>query len=152
MTKKRQLIYDAYEEIGLASYAYEISPEELHSAVRKLDQMMGTWSNKNLKLGFAYGDSADDDAGVPEAAHDAIVVNLAVRLAPAHGKAVSPETKQAAGVAMNALYNLSVKPQPQRLDHHAIPRGSGRRQIDRDPFLDPVGDFTENDTTSIERG
>lgn len=152
MTLKRQLIYDAYEEIGLASYAYDLSPEEIQSAVRKLDQMISTWSNNNLKLGFVFGDTADIDAGTPEAADDAIAMNLAIRLAPSHGKSVSPDTKAAAAMALTSLYNMSTRPQPQRLDHRAVPKGQGERNFERDPFLAPVAEFVENDVTTIVRG
>jgi hypothetical protein len=38
--KKRQFISAAFEEIGLASYVFDLQPEQLESALRRLDAMI----------------------------------------------------------------------------------------------------------------
>ena len=36
---KRQFVTQAFEEIGLASYVFDLTPEQLQSALRRLDAM-----------------------------------------------------------------------------------------------------------------
>ena len=49
---KRQFINAALEEIGLASYVFDIQPEELESALRRLDAMMADWNAKGIRIGY----------------------------------------------------------------------------------------------------
>ena len=41
---KRQFVAQAFEEIGLASYVFDLTPEQLQSALRRLDTMMAAWN------------------------------------------------------------------------------------------------------------
>ena len=50
--KKRQFISAAFEEIGLASYVFDLQPEQLQSALRRLDAMMADWNAKGIRLGY----------------------------------------------------------------------------------------------------
>ena len=73
---KRQFVLQAFEEIGLASYVYDLTPEQLNSALFKLDAMMGTWNGKGIRIGYPTpGDpeSSDLDAqtNVPDSANEA---------------------------------------------------------------------------------
>ena len=47
---KRQYIEQAFEEVGLAAYVFDLTPEQLQSALRKLDAMMAEWNAKGLRL------------------------------------------------------------------------------------------------------
>jgi hypothetical protein len=49
---KRQFISAAFEEIGLASYVFDLQPEQLQSALRRLDAMMADWNAKGIRLGY----------------------------------------------------------------------------------------------------
>jgi hypothetical protein len=49
---KRQFISAAFEEIGLASYVFDLQPEQLQSAMRRLDAMMADWNGKGIRLGY----------------------------------------------------------------------------------------------------
>mgnify|MGYP000518919073 CR=1 FL=1 len=42
---KRQFVIAAFEEIGLASYTFDITDDELSSACRRLDAMMAEWNH-----------------------------------------------------------------------------------------------------------
>ena len=50
---KREYIEQAFEEIGLASYVFDLTPEQLQSALRKLDAMLAEWNAKGLRLGLS---------------------------------------------------------------------------------------------------
>ncbi len=75
---KSQFVNDAFDEIGLAGYAFDLPPEQLQSAVRKLDRMMATWYNLNINIGYPMTSSPenadlDTETNVPDSANDAIV-------------------------------------------------------------------------------
>ena len=98
---KRQFVVQAFEEIGLASYVFDLSPEQMDSALRRLDSMMAAWNAKGIRLGYPIpgnpqDSSLEEKTGVPDSANEAVYMGLAVRLAPGFGKVVSPDTKSAA--------------------------------------------------------
>mgnify|MGYP003525752305 CR=1 FL=1 len=52
---KRQFVTQAFEEIGLAAYVFDLTPEQLQSALRRLDSMMASWNAKGIRLGYQIG-------------------------------------------------------------------------------------------------
>lgn len=138
---KRDFVKQAFEEIGYASYVFDLEPEQLQSAMRKLDTMMATWNSKGIKLyyplpsGPATGD-LDDETGVPDAANEAIYTNLALRLAPTVGKQVSQDTRVAAKMAYNELLRRASTP-PEMKFPRTLPAGAGNKpwRDQDDPFL-----------------
>lgn len=143
MTTKRQLIEAAHAELGLSDYVFDLPAEQLQLALLRLDSMMADWNSMGLRLGYAIpgnveGGDLDTEAGVPDRAWEAIITNLAIRLAPSFGKQVSPETK---GVAERGLSMLLGKNTPSEMSLGRIPAGAGNKpwRWNLDPFLDPSG-------------
>lgn len=129
---KREFITQAFEEIGLASYVFDLTPEQLQSALRRLDAMIAGWNANGVRIGYPLpgSPSASDinvDSGVPDFANEAIYLGLALRLAPAYGKTVSPETKQLADMAYNSMANQIAMPTPERQMPQTMPRGQGTK-------------------------
>ena len=84
---RRQFVEQAFEEIGYASYVYDLEPEQLESAGRRLDAMVASWNGKGIRLGYPLPSSPelaslDTETEVPDYANEAIYTNLAVKLAP----------------------------------------------------------------------
>ena len=50
---KRQFVEAAFEEVGLAAYAFDIQPQQLESALRRLDAMMAAKQAYNTLLSRA---------------------------------------------------------------------------------------------------
>lgn len=128
---KREIITQAFGEIGLASYVFDLSAEQLQSALRTLDSMMASWNARGLRLGYpipstAGGSDLDHDSGVPDRANEAIVTALAIRLASSVGKAVSPELKQTAKAAYDALL-LRIAMPPEQQFPSGMPAGAGNK-------------------------
>lgn len=128
---KRQFVVQAFEEIGYANYVFDLEPEQLQAACRRLDSMMATWNGKGLRLGYPMPTNPQDtdldtQTGVPDAANEAIYTNLALRIAGTVGKTVSPETK---AVARDAYRQLLLKiAQPMEKQFPAtLPRGAGNK-------------------------
>jgi len=134
---KRQLVEAAMAEIGLASYAFDLMPEQRELALRRLDSMMAEWNIRGLRLGYPVPDNPADsdidvDSNIPDAAWEAVITNLALRMAPSYGKQVNTETKVTARHALNTILARASMPSEMKLP--AMPSGAGNKTID-DPFL-----------------
>lgn len=142
---KRQFVVQAFEEIGYASYVYDLESEQLESAMRRLDAMMATWNGKGISIGYPLPSSPelsdlDEETEVPDAANEAIYLNLAIRIAPTVGKTVSIETKTSAKAAYTQLLSHVVKPHEQQLPN-TMPSGAGNKKYRYDqPFINPPSD------------
>jgi hypothetical protein len=141
---KRQLVEAAMAEIGLASYAFDLLPEQRELALRRLDSMMAEWNTRGLRLGYPVPDNPadsdiDQDSNLPDAAWEAVITNLALKMAPSYGKQVNPETKITARHSLNTILARASMPAEMKLP--AMPAGAGNKMID-DPFLpEPTDDL-----------
>lgn len=130
---KRQIIEQAYEELGLASSSFDLQPEQLESARRKLDTLVAGWASKNIQIGYPLASEAnssdlDQQTNVPDYAVEALYLNLAIKIAPSHGKAVFPETKLQADTAYRNVLRISVRNPPEMKFSCSLPSGSGTKQ------------------------
>ena len=127
---KRQLITQAFEEIGLAAFAFDLTPAQMQSALRRLDSMMASWAAKGLALGYPTHANPDDsdldeDSLLSESAYEAVYLNLGPRIAPAFGKAVAIEVKTNAKQALDTLYATNASMTGMSLG--VMPLGAGSR-------------------------
>lgn len=146
---KRQLITQAFEEIGLAAYVFDLTPEQLQSALRRMDAMVAGWNSNGVRIGYPLPSSPDAsnidaDSGIPDYANEAVFLGLAVRLAPSYGKQISQETKAWADNAYSNMANQVAVPTPERQMPNTLPRGQGSKpwRTVNQPFMrspeDPV--------------
>ena len=143
---KRQFVAAAFEEIGLASYTFDLQPQQFESALRRLDAMMASWNALGIRLGYPLPSSPqfsdiDAQSEVPDSANEAIITNLAVKIAPGYGKQVMPDTKATAKEAYNTLLSRAAAPLEQQLPG-TMPSGAGNKpwRVYDDPFLRPPVD------------
>lgn len=144
---KRQFVEGAFEEIGMANYVFDLQPEQLQSALRRLDAMMMEWNAQGIRLGYPIASSPQDadldtETGTPDSAWEAVITNLAVRIAPGYGKTVSPDTKMVAKNAFNTLMQRATFPLEKQLPA-TMPIGQGNKPWRWDnpyaqPPVDPV--------------
>lgn len=128
---KREIVEFAFEEIGLAAYVYDLTPDQLASAMKRLDMMLATWNADGIRIGYPLPSSPnnsdlDDSSGTTDMATEAMVLNLAVRLAPGFGKTVSPDTKMGAKNSYDALIALSAMPNEMQFPS-TLPSGAGNK-------------------------
>lgn len=128
---KRQFVEQAYTELGVASYAFDLTPEDFESAMRRLDSMMAEWNAKGIRLGYPIPGSPqdsdlDEPSQVPDSANEAIITNLAIRIAPQIGKTVSNETKVTAKGAYNTVLARACFP-PEMQFPGTMPAGAGNK-------------------------
>jgi hypothetical protein len=140
---KRQFIEAAFAEIGLASYAFDLQPEQLEAARQRLDAMMADWNGKGIRLGYPIpvspqDGSIDEQTNVPDSAYEAIICSLAIRLAPSYGKQVMNETKATAKQGYDTLMQRATFPLEQQFPN-TMPSGAGNKpwRVYDNPFLRP---------------
>jgi hypothetical protein len=135
---KQQFVEGALGEIGMAAYIFDLTAEQLEDGMHRLDVMMATWSGRGIRLGYPLPASPGDsqlsqDTGVPDSAYEAIIANLAVRLAPGYGKQVAPETKAVAKGAYDVLLAKATMPHERKLPS-TMPAGAGNQNWNA-PFV-----------------
>ena len=128
---KRQFVEGAFEEIGMANYVFDLQPEQLQGALRRLDAMMMEWNAQGIRLGYPIASSPQDsdldtETGAPDSAWEAVITNLAIRIAPGYGKTVSSDTKMIAKNAFNTLLQKAAFPLEKQLPE-TMPIGQGNK-------------------------
>lgn len=143
---KRQLVVQAFEEIGLAAYVFDLTPDQLASALRRLDAMVAGWAANGIRIAYPLPSSPQNsdinaDTGTPDWCNEALYLGLALRLAPAFGKAISPETRMLAAKAYSNLLNQASVLTHQRQAPQNLPRGQGTKpwRNFNDPFTHVSG-------------
>lgn len=143
---KRQFILAAFEEIGLASYTFDLQPEQLESARRRLDAMIADWNGKGIRLGYPIPSSPeqgsiDEETFVPDSAYEAIICSLGIRLAPSYGKQVMPMTMATAKQGYDTLLQRATFPLEQQMPS-TMPSGAGNKpwRVYDNPFVRPPVD------------
>lgn len=141
MWTKRDIVNQAMEELGLASYVFDLQPEQLESVKRRLDLMMGTWNAEGIRLGYPVASPGasdlDEDSNIPDVAVESVYLNLSVLIGPMFGKVVSETTKSRAKMTKDIITSRSIVPPTQKLPG-TMPSGGGNRYTR--PFITPPSD------------
>jgi hypothetical protein len=136
---KRDLIEAAFESWGSAGYEFERSPEEVNSALRKLNAMMWQWPWDRLDyVQPTYGAGKPEEySGIPPWAAQAVSDNLCLLIAPANAATLSREQGVAASRSLTYVQGR-VSVIPPALFRPHTPRGSGAIRYQRSPFINEV--------------
>lgn len=129
---KQQIIEEAFGELALAGYVFNLAPEDLLSAMRRLNLMMATWQAKGIELGYAFPASADagdfdDPSGLPDRAIETVILHLAITLAAGRGKQLTGSTLANAKLGFDALMSVAAMPTTTMSFPDTMPRGSGNK-------------------------
>jgi len=107
---------------------------------------VSSWYLKNIRIGYPLpispqNSNIDQEVDTPMQANEALVLNLAVRLAPAYGKSLSPDTKSNAKLTYDQLLIQAAAPIELQYDRN-LPLGAGYKRTERVfvnmPNLDPI--------------
>ena len=136
---KKQFVEAALEELGITNYVFDVSSRSTQSALRRLDAMMQEWNARSIRIGYFTPVTPEEseisaESGVPDAANEAIILNLAIRIAPSYGKTVSFETKSSARRAFTALQAFAATV-PERYVAPGMPTGAGHKGRDYCTFF-----------------
>ena len=142
---KRDLVAQAFEAIGLAAYVFDLTPDQMQSAVRKMDAMVASWNVNGIRIAYPLPSSPDmsdldDPVPCPDYAIEPLYLGLGIRIAPTVGKVVSPETKMMFDAAYKIMEGVFAVPAIERQLPGTMPRGAGTkpwRNYDN-PFIRPA--------------
>ncbi len=141
---KKQIIEQAFAEIGIASYTFDTTADERENSLRILDTMMAQWTTRGIVFDPIYpatvnpgeGD-IDDETNAPNDAVSAMYTNLALRVAPGFGKTPSNKTVKDAASGYSLLAQAIPIPTIQMVGMIA---GAGRKT--------PIYPFIRRDTVT----
>lgn len=143
---KREFVEQAFTEIGLAGYIFDLTPEDLQAALRQLDSMLAKWNGRGIRIGWPMPSSPansdlDQQTDVPDSANEAIYCGLAVRLAPTFGKTVAPQTQFFAKEGYDLLLSIAAQPMEKQFPS-TLPAGAGNKpwRNNDSPFIRPPVD------------
>lgn len=140
---KRDLVTEAYAELALHGYIYDLDAEELAFAQRRLDTFMATQTARGVHVGYAMqadpsADGLDTDSGLQLWAVEPVYLKLAQRIAAGKGKALPVSSIKAANEAWAALLSKLAREQVGRQQFATgTPRGAGSKpwRKTHDPFI-----------------
>lgn len=148
---KKQLILQAFEELGLSANVYDITPSQLESANNKLNAMLAMWALNGVRVGWnspntQYLDDVNNDSNAPDYANEAIYTNLAMRLASSFGKPVPAELRTLAISSYGHLINALTR-EPMQVQYCSLlPRGAGYKTTTATFYPTPI------DNLSVDKG
>ena len=96
MATMREVVQDAFEEIGVKTAEVPLTDDELQSGIRRCNDMLTEWADIGITPGYNEVFNGDDVIQVDRNAVGAIKYNLATRLAPSYQKIIG------IGLATNA--------------------------------------------------
>ncbi len=128
---KQELIDEAFGELALQGFTFNLDADVMQSALRRLDSLMATWNGKGIRIGYALPSSPssselDSDSGLPDWATEGVFLALAVRLSATMGKSLSPSTMSSAKAAYDVITARCAFPMQQQLPSN-LPLGSGNK-------------------------
>ena len=104
--------------------------------------------SKSLVPPVVGPESFDDDSNIPDAAWEAVITNLALRLAPSYGKQVNIETKVAARHSLNTILSRAALPAEMKLP--SMPTGAGNKSIDSPFTQEPTSDLIAGPDSTLD--
>ena len=121
MTTAETIIGDAFSEVTNSGDEAPIKADDMQFAIRTLNRMVLSW---NFPIGWTVIVNPADLITVTAIAEEALVKNLAAKLAPAYDSIVTTELKGAARGSLASLRRAVITIQPSRLPSR-LPTGTG---------------------------
>lgn len=142
---RRNYITKAFSKLGMASYVYDLTTDQLNDAAKDLDAMIAGFNANGIRIGWPMSSDPDNidldvDTNSPDYAHEAIYLGLAIRISSDYGKQLSPLNAQLADSAYSNLLNQTLFKTPEMQFPNTMPKGAGSkpwRYQNGNPFVRP---------------
>ena len=125
---KVDIILDAYSQLRISGITRSPTPEDLETALQRLEDMAAEFATTSDDGGYMFEDSPDPNSpcGIPRGYKQAYATNLAVRLIPDFNKAVPPRLEMQAGSSLsNMIARLAAERMREVSYPSRMPIGSG---------------------------
>lgn len=126
MTTNAAIITDALREINVISEVGSASDEQGSQGLTKLNRMMDLWNEQSIEIGWFKQSSTTDTCPIPEWMEQAVVLGLAVRLAPQYGRSVSVELAHDFDNALSTVKRKLIAEGMDNADMSHMAYGTGR--------------------------
>ena len=113
----RRLLSDAYLELGIIRENEELSPEQLSTGIRKLNQMLADWEADGIELGYYPQTVATANVPITAGAERAVTFNVAIEIAGSFGAPIPPSTAKVAAESYRRLERDTIGLVEMSLDH-----------------------------------
>lgn len=128
MITKNDIALAAFNELRISGLTTTPSPEEITSAITRLDNMVLGWQSKGLCLSYVRSEGfgsidPNQGSGLNDVNAYAVILNLAKTLAPSYGKSLHLNTIAEARSSYLGLFSPNIE---QRETDPYQPTGSGR--------------------------
>lgn len=120
----RKLIEGAYRAVGLNAALFDLTADDLQNALDDMSPMLAAWSKRGVRISYADG-GVEADSGIPDYAHEAVMLNLGVKLGGQLGKQIGPQVLGDARRALNDLIAATAQVPQVRRDTDYVPSGAG---------------------------
>ena len=125
MTKAREIIVDALEDLVVQADEAPIEASEAQAAIRFLNDRMFAWDAMGISLGYTEVSNLGDEITVPAGAIMGIKAQLAIDLAAKYSVDVKPDVYERARQGMNAIMNVAGLDSISMEYPYTLPMGSG---------------------------
>ena len=120
-----QIIEDALREINVISEVDSASDEQGSQALRRLNQMMASWKEQSLDIGYFRQTTTTDTCPIPDYAEEAVMLSLAASLAPRYGASLSVESAVILDQRLAELRQKAMRDLLDNTDMTHMPYGMG---------------------------
>ena len=103
MTTARQIVNAAAEEVGVKRAEITLEPADAQVIFDRMNDLLVEWADTGLTPAFTIVADLDDDVNIDSNAKGAVQYALAIRIAPAFQKVVSPDLRGLARETLEAL-------------------------------------------------
>jgi len=121
----QQVIDDAFFDIKIIESGDSASATFSADGMKKLNQMMAAWKESDKDLQFFPQDTLGDTCPIPIWAEQAVIKNLAIKLAPAYSAPVTQLMVKEANDGESLVARTIINNQLEGSDLSTMPQGSG---------------------------
>lgn len=120
------LIEGALKKIQVVSVAVPSSPEQITDGLIELNSMLNLWLSWGIMMKWTPITVPGGDLNEPIDATNAIITNLAIKLAPSYSKPVSQDLKNNARIELDMIKSLYQEVFiPDKVVSSTLPLGAG---------------------------
>ena len=120
-----QLIKDALREINVLNEIDPLQPEMGAECLRRLNQMMESFKESSVDVGYFKQTSTTDNCPIPDWSVLGLTIALAVALASKYGASVSAETAAIGAGEMGMIRRKLISEKLDNVDMTHMPIGQG---------------------------